>query len=125
MVFTSEVITGSGRGKNLGSPTINLNTLKVPPGFEEGVYAVVATIGDTAHDAVMHYGPRPVFRDSLSCEVHVLDDVILEAPETVTVEPVGKLRDVMHFANPNDLKSQIALDIAHAKELLAAFHAQS
>lgn len=125
MQFTSDVITGAGRGRDLGSPTMNLNVLNVPAELEEGVYAVVATFNEQPHDAVMHYGPRPVFRDSLSCEVHVLNETIANAPESVTVQPVGKLRDVMRFADPSDLKMQIALDIAHAKELLAAFHANS
>lgn len=116
--FDAHIITGSGRGKGLGSPTMNLDTHEVPAELAEGVHAVFAHIDGTQYDAVMHYGPRPVFADSLSCEVHLLDTTLTQAPEHLTVDVVGKLRDVFHFASPDDLKMQIALDIANAKKLL-------
>ncbi len=97
---------------------MNLDTTQVPSDLAEGVYAVRATIEGIEHDAVMHYGPRPVFRDSLSCEVHFLNQTIDTPPDSVMVRPIEKLRDVMHFANPNDLKMQIALDIAQAQKIL-------
>ena len=99
---------------------MNLDTTQVSSELEEGVYAVHAEINGVSHAAVMHYGPRPVFGDSLSCEVHLLDSVVEDAPETITITPVGRLRDVQHFASPDDLKMQIALDIAQAKKLLHA-----
>lgn len=117
MTFSAKVIKGSGRGKGIGTPTYNLDLQSIPQDFEEGIYALWATINDIAHPAVMHYGPRPVFQDTISCEVHLLD----EAPETATsvfVETVKRLRDVRDFPTPDDLRMQMALDIHQAGELL-------
>lgn len=116
--FTAQVIVGSGRGKDLGSPTLNLDTSQLPPDLLEGVYAAHAIIRGKTYQAVMHYGPRPVFRDVLSCEVHVLDAVVAKTPNEVTVAPSIKLREVMDFPTPDDLRMQIALDISEAKKFL-------
>jgi riboflavin kinase/FMN adenylyltransferase len=98
---------------------MNLDTTQVSTDLQEGVYAVLAEVEGVVHRAVMHYGPRPVFGDSLSCEVHLIDSVIEHAPDAITVTPAGRMRDVQHFASPDDLKMQIALDIAQAKEMLS------
>ena len=121
MKFTAEVIKGSGRGKSLGTPTLNLDTTKVPQEVAEGVYAIFAFIEGEQHDAVMHYGPRPVFRDTLSCEIHLINEPI-EHVEVVTVHVLERLRDVADFPTPDDLRMQIALDIQNAREIIRNAH---
>jgi FAD synthase len=68
----------------------------------------------------MHFGPRPVFRDSESLEVHVLDTVVTEFPSEVEVDVLARLRDVAMFDTAQELQEAIAHDIALTRGILAA-----
>lgn len=117
--FRAESVRGSGRGKSLGSPTVNLSVADLPPNTEEGVYACTAAFDDGKQmDCVMHYGPRPVFHDDVSCEIHILDKPIESHPSSAEVFVFQKLRDVQNFASPEDLKKQIQADILNTRSIL-------
>ena len=118
--FQAAVIAGSGRGKKLGSPTMNLDLFAVPPHLKEGIYACRALIDGSWESAAMHYGPRPVFKDSTSCEVHLIDRAIVMAPELLEVQVVAFLRDVRDFASVEELQAQIAQDIEQTRAILGA-----
>ena len=118
--FTAKSITGSGRGKGLGTATINLSLDQIPAELKEGIYAVFAIIDDTTYKASMHYGPRPVFKDSIACEVHLLDHVLESAPTTLTVNIQQYLRPVLNFESVEALKEQIAKDNGQARAILDA-----
>ena len=105
----------------MGSATMNLDLSMVPRTIEEGVYACLTTIDGTQMQSVMHYGPRPVFRDTLSCEVHILDTHIVDPPSVIEVRVIEKLRDVADFATKDDLVTQIQSDIERARGILAAY----
>ena len=139
IAFTALVIRGSGRGKALGTPTMNLDLQSVPEELTEGVYAVRARIAEGDwHEATMHYGPRPTFGDVVSCEIHLLTEkskIRNLKSETntpfdsaqgkkyeirMTVVVVQRLRGVKKFAGPEELKKQIARDIARAHEVLSS-----
>jgi FAD synthase len=66
----------------------------------------------------MHYGPRPVFEDTVACEVHVLDHVIEEPPEEVTVQIVERLREVRDFPSREALMKQIKEDVRLVRKIL-------
>jgi FAD synthase len=128
MQFTSSVISGSGRGKALGVPTFNLDLGMVPKELEEGVYACYATAdnGQKTMDkrryaATMHYGPRPTFGDTVSCEIHILEVLgdRFEVLDNMTVEVVAKLRDIQKFETAVELKKQMAQDGEMAAQILA------
>ena len=115
MTFTAAVIAGQGRGRGLGSPTLNLDLADIPEALEEGVFAVRAS--DV--NGVMHYGPRPTLGFERSCEVHLLGNGELRMENgKLTVEIVEQLRDVQKFENEEVLKKQIAQDIANAQKSL-------
>src|SRR3989338_1141883 len=116
--FTARTMQGAGRGKRLGTPTINLVLDDVPKDLQEGIYACRTNITDMTHDAVMHFGPRPVFHDTTSCEVHVLDQAFAALPESITVDIIAFLRPVADFLSPEALQTQIAEDIRKARALL-------
>lgn len=118
--FTAQMIQGEGKGKELGSPTINLNLDEVPEKLEEGVYAVWATVDEKKYAATMHYGPRPTLGFKRSCEVHLLQvsDVRCQVSDNVHVEVVERMRDVQDFGDEEGLKSQIKEDIEHTKTIL-------
>jgi len=133
MRFTASVIRGSGRGKDLGYPTINLSLADIPPELEHGIYACFvswkreapaperSSVRGTAGSgkrAVVHYGPRHVFQEGAAFEVHVLDTVMDEPPETLEIEMARKLRDVRAFASVEALKEQIGRDCEDARRIL-------
>ena len=119
ITFTAPVIQGSGRGKNIGAATINLDLSAIPNTLEEGIYVCrVSFESESNLDAVMHYGPRPVFHDSTSCEVHVLDRTISAPSATLLVQVIARLRDVADFPSKDDLMIQIERDIEDARVIL-------
>jgi len=118
--FNARTIPGSNRGRTLGVPTVNLAPEDVPMDLQQGIYACRAgeNEGSPPLPAVMHYGPRPVFKDSLSCEVHFLDRTVETAPLRLTVTVVSRMRDVADFPHPQALKDQMLADIRAARILL-------
>lgn len=125
MQFFAHVIQGSGRGKGMGTPTLNVDLGDVPSDLEEGIYACKVMVDDGIWNGAMHYGPRPVHKDTKSCEVHILDEELLEAPESIDVEVVGYLRPVLDFASEEALIAQIADDIEKARGMLSAYDSSS
>lgn len=103
---------------------MNVHLDDVPKELKEGIYAckgqwaVNRSQWPVWHDAVLHYGPRPVFKDSLSCEVHILDEHIEYPPNVVTIEIVKYLRPVMDFPSPEALQKQIMEDIEKTRKVL-------
>ncbi len=102
----------------MGIPTVNLHLEDVPSGLLEGIYACWVTMNGTKIMGALHYGPRPVFHDSVSCEVHLLHTELRDAPEELTIEPVGRLRDVRDFRSPEELRAQIEHDVADTRAML-------
>lgn len=120
MNFSATVITGSGRGKLLGYPTINLEPSEVPAELEHGMYATRVMIDNKSELGVLHYGVRPTFGDVLSCEVHIVDKTHLAAPPTLAVEIIKKLRDVQEFETAKQLIEQIQKDIGKSKRIFSS-----
>lgn len=120
MRFTSTPIPGSGRGKGLSVPTINLDLHHIPIELEEGIYVCTVRLHEEQDQmgATMHYGPRPVFKDSRSCEIHLLDMTIGTPPETVEVTVIKRLRSVENFPSPEKLVEQIQKDNDQARAIL-------
>jgi riboflavin kinase / FMN adenylyltransferase len=99
---------------------MNLDLSAVPTELEEGIYACKALVDGMWEVAAMHYGPRPVFKDSTSCEVHLIDRLVVMAPEMLEVEVVAYLRDVRDFASVEELQAQIAQDIEQTRAILGS-----
>lgn len=118
MTIRGRVIEGSGRGRSLGTPTINVDPKSAPVDLQHGVYACFVTLDRKQTMGALHYGPRPVFNDSLSLEVHVLDTVIVAVPPSVEIQVIGRIRDVKHFASREELLLQIQTDIGQARGML-------
>lgn len=116
--FIARVITGSGRGKTLGTPTLNVDLADVPTDMKEGIYACWAKLPGGWMKGALHYGPRPVFKDTPSCEVYLLDIHIEEAPHSMTIAPVGYIRPVEDFPSPEALMERIAEDVTSAHAML-------
>lgn len=121
MQFESTHITGKGRGKPMGFPTINL---KVPANFKlkDGVYAVKVIIGDKIFKGALHYGATPTFSETeKSLEVYLIElngyEIDNLEDNLVKVEIIERLRDVKKFRLVEDLVKQIELDVKRIKEI--------
>lgn len=116
--FSASVVTGSGRGRTIGTPTINLDPAALRVIGREGIYAVWATLDGVRMPAVMHAGPRPVFHDTPSVEVHLLCPVPGTIPPTVHIDIVQFIREIRDFASVEELQSEIGRDIRMTRATL-------
>lgn len=116
--FSARVQRGSGRGRLLGFPTLNLRLIDLPLTLTEGIYAAYVRIEKRQFHAAMHYGPRPVFQDTQSCELYLLDTSLPSPPDRVHVSVVQRLRSIQNFSTPEALQRQIASDIQAIRAIL-------
>ena len=120
--IAGRILEGDKLGRRLGFPTANLDPagLAVPP---SGVYAIHAIVRGQRYRAVLNIGTRPTLGDAnppLRIEAHLLNftgELYGEEMELVFGE---KLRDEQKFPSLDDLKAQIARDIARAKTLFSS-----
>jgi len=112
--FMAQIMRGAGRGRRIGSPTLNLQLPAVPFTLKHGIYACTVTWNRKTFPAAMHFGPRPVFRAGIACEVHVIGLAVRRPPRTVTVTVVRRLRSVQNFPTPEALQRQIRHDLKKA-----------
>ena len=108
-----KVIEGDKLGRELGFPTANLDVagLVLPP---NGVYATMIRHDGRLHRAALNIGVRPTVAAGLQlrAEVHLLDfDGHLYGRE-LEVEIGEKLREEKRFGSVEELKDQIAKDVA-------------
>jgi riboflavin kinase/FMN adenylyltransferase len=120
------VVSGDGRGRELGYPTLNVEPPRDKLVPADGIYAVLAgpTGGPVDRFAVAHLGPRPTFDDPQRVmEVHLLDAGPETAWQRVTAAFVRRLRGVQRFDRVADLREQMARDVETARqELSRALH---
>jgi riboflavin kinase/FMN adenylyltransferase len=116
-------VRGDGRGAALGFPTANLTgfgTDKLLPA--SGVYAVrVWMRGRGALPGALHLGPRPTFPGAApTVEVHLLDVDLDLYGERLRVDFVERIRGVESFDSVDALVSQMARDVARARNILSS-----
>lgn len=113
-----DIISGEGRGKELGFPTINIRTNSCLP-KKRGVYICLLHLGQKAFSGVMNIGVNPTFSDvnqKLKVEVHLIEPFSQNFQErTVCVDILMYVRDERQFDSRDSLKQEIKSDIAKAK----------
>lgn len=116
------VISGRRLGRTLGFPTLNLAW---SPGLRPrmGVYVVRAS-GDKARaplPAVANYGLRPTIGDAIEprLEIHLLGACPFSQGDFVVAEWLRFLRPEMKFGGLDELRAQIARDVAEARRHFA------
>ena len=114
-----EIRSGTGMGRKLVVPTLNLATeQEMLP--KNGVYTTEVAIDGKCYQAVTNVGVRPTFDgQQLAIESHLFDfsETVTSGP--MTVKFLTRLRDEQKFSGPEALREQILKDIARAKELFA------
>lgn len=112
--ITGIVLHGRGVGHTLGFPTANIDlsqTRKMLP--KEGVYAV--RIG--THIGMANLGAIPTYGiEKPALEVHLLDFNGDLYGESVTVEFVHRLRDIVRFDSSEALQYQLQQDLEQIKQ---------
>lgn len=123
-VLQGAVVKGEARGQSIGFPTANVEVddrMQMPA---NGVYAGHAVVrgGDgTHHPMVMNIGNRPTFGGGhVTVEAHLLDVDMDLYGEHLGLRIEHRLRDEQKFSGIDELKAQIAADVARARELLGA-----
>jgi len=114
-----EVVTGEGRGRQLGYPTANINAgdQMLPP---NGVYAIRAKLEERAFDGVLNMGTRPTFGElKFQIESHLFDFEGMVYGKEIEIFFIQKIRDERRFPNPAALSNQIQQDVVKAKEILS------
>lgn len=115
-----EISTGSGLGRKLVVPTLNLATEQecLP---KNGVYATEAVVNGKSYHAATNVGVRPTFdAGRVSIESHLLDFSENLSSGPLEVRFFMRLRDEQKFSGPEALRDQVLRDIAHAREFFAA-----
>ncbi|MEN3045628.1 MAG: riboflavin biosynthesis protein RibF [Candidatus Hydrothermales bacterium] len=110
--INGEKIKGSGRGKKIGFPTINLKVsdLKVKP--KEGVYIVECYKSNQKFQGLLYYGSRPTFNEKEKVfEVYLFDFKEELKIKNLKVEFYKFIRDDIKFENETELKKQIEKDV--------------
>ncbi len=111
------VAPGEGRGRGLGFPTANIAAADGQIVPADGVYAAYVHTGGRRYRGVVNIGNNPTFADnSHRIEVHLRDFTADLYGHTIAVDFLAKLRDERAFAGEEELKSQIARDVAAAEE---------
>ncbi|MDA0305107.1 MAG: bifunctional riboflavin kinase/FAD synthetase [Proteobacteria bacterium] len=118
--YRGRVMHGQRRGHTIGFPTANIALGQaVCPRL--GVYAIRAQAGGCGEwrDGVANIGVRPTFGgDGVVLEVHLFDFDGDLYGQRMHVRLIGFLRDEKKFDGIGDLKTQIALDVTKAMEIL-------
>jgi riboflavin kinase/FMN adenylyltransferase len=112
-------VRGKQRGAGLGFPTANLGSIAtLVPG--QGVYAARAAVADadgerTTHVAALHIGPNVSFGETaVAVEVHLVGFSGDLYGRSLDVDFLGRLRDTRRFDSIDELKAQLAADVAAA-----------
>ena len=99
-------------GSKLEAPTANLDVKYgvLPP---DGVYSGCCTIDGILYPAAVNIGLAPTFGNGLRrVEIHLLDFKGSLYDREITLEINSFIRPERRFASPEELKAQIAADIA-------------
>jgi riboflavin kinase/FMN adenylyltransferase len=114
------VVAGTQHGRDLGFPTANLEIhggQALPP---NGVYVTITEIGDRRYASITNIGTRPTFGDNpQTVETYIMDFNGELYGRVIRVSFVDRLRNEVKFKSPEELKNQIARDVAAARALLS------
>jgi len=114
------VVTGEGRGAELGFPTANLDLDPHQALPADGVYATVAHFDGQTYPAATFIGTRPTFGGiERIVEVHVLDFAGKLYRHNLKIDIMERMRGVEKFPDAEALKAQIERDVTLVRERLA------
>ncbi len=125
-MYRGKKISGDGRGKELGFPTVNVELLRSDmkkiffQNPEGGVFLVKIFLEGTFFSGLLHLGERPTFASrELRVEIFILD-FLKNIPENseICFELYNKIRKIQKFSGKKELIEQIEKDVKSAKKFL-------
>lgn len=117
--LTGTVVVGARRGGTLGFPTANFAGIAtlLPAG---GVYAARVPLDGSWHAAAVHVGPNVSFGETaISVEAHLIGFTGDLYGRPLDVDLLARVRDTRRFASADELKAQLAADVAAAARIVA------
>jgi riboflavin kinase/FMN adenylyltransferase len=120
--ITGKVVPGDGRGKTIGVPTANIETIAERAIPQAGVYACRVTWRGESYPAVTNVGVRPTFETELvpaRVEAHIMDFSQDLYGEELKLEFIARLRPERRFESIDALVAQIHQDIEDGRRILA------
>ncbi len=117
--LAGEIRTGTGMGRKLVVPTLNLSTEQetLP---KNGVYATETIVGGRRYRSATNVGLRPTFDGrQLTIESHLFDFSENLTSGAMEVRFHARLREECKFPSPEALREQIFKDIEQAKQFFA------
>jgi riboflavin kinase/FMN adenylyltransferase len=113
--LAGEIRTGTGQGRKLVVPTLNLATeQELLP--KNGVYATEAVVEGKTYRAATNVGMRPTFDGArITIESHLFDFSDNLTSGKLAVKFWQRLRDERKFSGPAELREQVLKDIDQAK----------
>ena len=118
--LSGEIKTGTGQGRKLVVPTLNLDTEQecLP---KNGVYATESVIGGKMYRSATNVGVRPTFDGHrLAIESHLFDFSQSLTSGPMEVRFCKRLRDEQKFSGPEALREQVLRDIGEAQAYFAS-----
>ena len=105
------VVTGLGRGKEFGFPTVNIKLNNSELYIEKGVYVVIITIDNQLYKGMLYVGTRPTLAlKDMTIEIHILDFDKEIYNEQISFQILQKIRDEIHFSSIEKLVEQLHRD---------------
>jgi riboflavin kinase / FMN adenylyltransferase len=115
-----QVSTGTGQGRKLVVPTLNLATEQEVLS-KTGVYATEAVVAGKTYRAATNVGNRPTFDGAnITIESHLFDFNENLISGKLEVRFWQRLRDEQRFSGPVALREQVLKDIERAREYFQA-----
>jgi riboflavin kinase/FMN adenylyltransferase len=115
------VVTGAGRGVELGFPTANLNIDAGQAIPADGVYAGWTYIDGRAYQSMTNIGQNPTFGDTKrAVEVYIVDYQGDLYGHELKIDIIERLRGEKKFTSVEALKKQMAEDVARGKVILSS-----
>ncbi|MFE4871191.1 bifunctional riboflavin kinase/FAD synthetase [Streptomyces sp. NPDC056682] len=120
------VVRGAQRGRELGYPTANVETLPHTAIPADGVYAGWLTADDERMPAAISVGTNPQFDGTeRTVEAYAIDRVGLDLYGLhVAVDFLAYVRGMAKFDSIEDLLEAIGNDVKRSTELIEAYEAQ-
>jgi riboflavin kinase/FMN adenylyltransferase len=118
--LAGEIKTGTGQGRKLVVPTLNLATEQecLP---KNGVYATETTVEGKKYRSATNIGVRPTFDGQrLAIESHLFDFSETLTSGAMEVRFWKRLRDEKKFSGPEALRDQVLRDIGEAQAYFAS-----
>lgn len=121
--LAGEIRTGTGQGRKLIVPTLNLSTeQEMLP--KNGVYATEVTVSGKTYRAATNVGIRPTFDGArITIESHLFDFSETLTSGKMEVHFWSRLRDEQRFPGPDALRRQVLKDLEEARRYFAASRA--